>query len=101
MKTIKMIKFGKYLSGRDNGRHAYDFFKKEIEKMPKDEQIFCDFQDVLLLAPSYCDEVFGEIQNELPGKLVIDESINNALKKAFEVVAEVRNLKFEYGKNKD
>ena len=99
MKTIEMKKFGKYLSGRDNGKHAYDFFMKEIDKMAKDEKIFCDFQDVLLLAPSYCDELFGEIQANLSGKIVIDDNINSALKKSFDVVGEVRELEFVYGKN--
>lgn len=99
MKTIKLKKFGKYLAGRDNGKHAYDFFMKEIDEMTEDEKIFCDFQDVLLLAPSYCDELFGEIQENLSDKIVIDENINSALKKSFDVVGEVRKLEFVYGKS--
>ncbi len=67
--------------------------------MPKDEKIFCNFQNILLLAPSYCDELFGEIQENLPNKLVIDKNIGNALKKAFDTVAEVRDLEFVYGES--
>ena len=96
MKTIEMRKFGKYLAGRDNGKHAYDFFMNEINNMADDEKIFCNFDGVLLLAPSYCDEVFGEIQTNLPGKIVIDENINSALKKSFDVVGEVRKITFIY-----
>ena len=96
MKKIHLKTFGKILMGREEGRNSYHVFKEKLSDIPSDEKVFCDFTDVMVMAPSFCDEVFGEIEVESPGRLVIDKEVNLAIKKAFETVEQTRKIKFEF-----
>jgi len=97
MKRIHLKTFGKILMGREEGRSSYHVFKEKLSEIPDGEKAFCDFTDVMVMAPSFCDEVFGEIEAESPARLVIDQNVNLATKKAFETVEQARKIKFEFG----
>jgi len=95
MHRIFINTFGKFLVGREEGESAYHAFLKQINQFP-DEQIFCDFTGVVVLAPSYCDELFGEIEKEFPGRLVIDKAISHAFLMAFKTVEDSRGFAFTF-----
>lgn len=100
MKSIDIAqKFGKFLIDRDSGRDVYEILKREIESLKNNEKLFFDFSGVIILNPSFCDEVFGQIEQNYPGKVVMDKNANHALMVAFETVEETREIKFNFGKN--
>lgn len=97
MRKIFMNKFGKFLSNRDEGRNAYPIIRQAIEQMADDEKIFVEFEGVLALNPSFCDELFGSLHEEFPDKIIISKNIGTAFKAAFDTVEETRGTKFSFG----
>lgn len=98
MKSINMgQKFGKFLIDRDSGRDVYEILKREIKELKGDEKLFLDFSGVVILNPSFCDEVFGQIEQDFPEKMIVDKNANHALMVAFETVEETRGIKFNFG----
>lgn len=97
MKKIFLKSFGIYLNGREEGASAFQILEKEILSLQKGEQLFFDLSDVIVLAPSWCDEFFGEAEKKHSGRIVIDNSIHMGLKKSFDVVAEARDISFSFG----
>jgi len=95
-KTIEMIKYGKFLHGREEGHMAYSRLAEIIESTKDLDYLNFDFTNVLVLAPSYCDEVFANLHLKYPGKIKIPASISHAFKVAFETVEETRDVKFDY-----
>lgn len=89
-------KFGKFLIDRESGKSVYEILKRKIQSLEKSEKISMDFSEVVILNPSFCDEVFGNLVNEHPAKIVI-KNANHAHKVAFETVEETRGIKFTYG----
>ena len=96
MKTIRMQTYGDFLTSREDGKQAYEAIKRDFLTSHPDIQFFCDFQGVKVLAPSYCDEVFGNWQEEFPNSLVLDKNMNHALKAAFDTVQETRGVHFHF-----
>lgn len=97
MKKIYLKTFGIYLNGRDEGARAFAVLQNDITKLKEDERLFFDLSDVVVLAPSWCDEFFGEAEMQYPQRIVIDESVHAGIKKSFEVVSDARNVQFTFG----
>ena len=68
------------------------------DSLPEKEQLFFDLSDMRALAPSWCDEFFGEAAVHYPNRIVIDETIPMGLKKSFEVISDARKIDFSFGK---
>lgn len=96
MKTISIKSFGEFLVGREEGHQAYEVFKRDYADKDPHETFLCDFTGVKILAPSYVDEVFGRLQEEYPGRFILDQNIPHALRVAFDTVEETRKLRFSY-----
>jgi hypothetical protein len=96
MKTIFIGKqFGKYLLGRQEGVDSFNAFEQITENFRNNkEKIFCDFSEVLVLNSSFADEMFGEYERKYPRTIILDTSMNNTCKKAFEVLQEVHGTTF-------
>lgn len=100
MKSINIgQKFGKFLIDRDSGRDVFEILKREVEAFKDGEKLFLDFSGVVILNPSFCDEVFGQLEQSFPGRVVMDKNANHALMVAFETVEETRGVKFEFREN--
>ena len=92
--VIKMSKYGKFLQSREEGLVAFNKINEMIEiSDPQDKFIF-DFDGVLVLAPSYCDEVLGQLNYKYPNRIIIGSGINHALQVAIDTVEETRGMKF-------
>ncbi len=91
-----MIKYGKFLYGREDGHLAYSTLADLIETHPEIEYFLFDFSHVLVLAPSFCDEVFANLHIKYPNKIQIPSNITHAFHVAFETVEETRNIKCNY-----
>lgn len=97
MKKKFLKSFGIYLNGREEGSAAFKILEQELLSLPEKEQLFFDFSDVIVLAPSWCDEFFAEAELRYPKRVIIDETIHAGLKKSFDVVAEAREISFSFG----
>jgi hypothetical protein len=89
-----MNRYGKFLHSREEGELAYKKIRDLLEKT-SDNFIF-DFEGVLVLAPSYCDEVFGKLQVNFPNRIKIKNNTSHGLKVAFETVEETGGLNFDW-----
>ncbi len=98
MKKKLLQSYGIYLGGREEGRTAFQSLKRELDSLPKTEQLFFDFSGMRAIAPSWCDEFFGEAAIHYPGRVIIDETISMGLKKSFEVISDARKIDFWFGK---
>jgi hypothetical protein len=94
--TIPIKLFGDFLLNRENGKQAYDVLKRDYFLQQPNELFLLDFTGVKVLAPSYCDEVFGQLTEEYPDKIRILEPVGDALKAAFNAVQETRGVHFVY-----
>jgi hypothetical protein len=92
---IEMKKYGKFLHGREEGSFAFRKLREEVLGSPETVFVF-NFDDVLVLAPSYCDEVFANLHLEFPNRIKIASSITHAHRVAFETIEETRGIKFGY-----
>lgn len=98
MKKKLLKSYGIYLGGREEGRTAFQYLKRELDSLAEKEQLFFDLSDMRALAPSWCDEFFGEAAVHYPNRIVIDETIPMGLKKSFEVISDARKIDFSFGK---
>ena len=96
MNVIRMNKFGEFLTSRENGMQAYILIKKMIQNASPEDPFLVDFGGVKVLTPSYCDEVFGNLEKENPKKLKYDKNLAKSLRTAFDVIAETRDLNFRF-----
>ncbi|MDX1918207.1 MAG: DUF4325 domain-containing protein [Candidatus Caenarcaniphilales bacterium] len=97
MKDIFLHLFaGEYLIGREEGSRAFALIDRDLFQKYPEEKFFFNVNGVKVLAPSFCDEVFGELQIKYPGRLFIDCKISEGLKSSFDVIEETRNIKFDY-----
>ena len=96
MKKVFMKTFGKLLMGRDDGANALIAFRQQHGSDLTDSSVFFDFQDVPVLAPSFGDEFFTPLEQEYPGKIIIDNKINLAVRKAFETIEQTQKIKFTF-----
>ena len=68
-----------------------------MRDVPEGEQLFFDFSDITMLAPSWCDEFFGEAVEKYPGRIILDESLISGIRESFKAVEDARGISFEYG----
>ncbi len=97
MKKVFLKAYGTVLVGRKDGTEAFVALERNMRDMPEGEVLFFDFSDIITFAPTWCDEFFGEATIKYPGRIVIDESIGEGLRKPFEVIAEARKIAFTFG----
>jgi hypothetical protein len=96
MKIINLrIYCGEYLYGRDDGERAFEALLRDFQALPN-ESFFFDFSEVRMLAPSFADEVFGELALKFPERLFLDSKISLGLKPSLDVIEETRDVKFNY-----
>lgn len=96
METINIAqKFGKFLIDRESGKNVYEILKRKVGEFKKDEKLFLDLGGVTILNPSFCDEVFGNLESEHHGAVAI-QNASEAHKVAFETVEETRGVKFTF-----
>ena len=70
MQKAFLKSYGTFLFGRAEGAEAFAALEKNMRDMPEGEQLFFDFSDITMLAPSWCDEFFGEAVEKYPGRIM-------------------------------
>jgi hypothetical protein len=89
---------GKFLVTREEGRNAFAVLSPRVALLQSEhDRLFFDCNGVIALSPSYCDELFGQLEVSFPGAIILDQQMSHALRVAFETVEETRNVKFTFG----
>ena len=88
--------FGDFLLGREDAQLAYQAIQRDYLHHDTSTTFYVDFEGVKVLAPSYCDELFGKLEEELPNRFYFDPDMKHALKAAFQTVEATRKVHFNF-----
>lgn len=89
MKII-MKKFGTTLTSRPAGKEAFLAFQPTLREMKKGETIEVDFEDVLVLGPSWADEFITPLLERYKDKVVLVNTKNPSVKATLELLQSIR-----------
>lgn len=89
MKII-MKKFGTTLTSRPAGKEAFLAFQPTLKEMKKGETIEVDFEDVLVLGPSWADEFITPLLERYKDKVVLVNTKNPSVKATLELLQSIR-----------
>lgn len=79
--TVHLKKFGRVLSARPYGQHAWLSIQPLLtKKISAKEKIFIDFGGVRVLGPGWADEFISSIINRYPKQVVLLPSDNLSVK---------------------
>ncbi|MBU0579060.1 STAS-like domain-containing protein [Patescibacteria group bacterium] len=81
MMTIQLKKFGSTLVSRPSGKEAWLAFQPMLSQIKRNEEIIVNFDDVIVLTPSWADEFLTPLKNHF-GKQVYLHNIDNPSVKA-------------------
>ncbi len=73
---ITLKKFGTTLVSRPSGKEAWLAFQPVLNEISGDEEIIVDFDDVVVLTPSWADEFLTPLQKQFNDRVKL-HNINN------------------------
>lgn len=82
---IKLVKFGDFLISRPDGKEAYLAAKAYTLPKDKKEKIVFDFENVLVMAPSWADEFVTKIMQDYKDVEFVNTS-NKSVKGTLEIL---------------
>jgi len=97
-KVIKLLQFGKQLSGREEGQEAYEILVKELASLPKQGILLIDLSDVIMMNSSFGDQALGVLlENIQQGhfgakKVFFTGTINPVVNSCLDRIAEIRKV---------
>lgn len=94
---LQLEKFGKTLISRELGSEALKAFQSTLREIGPEESLEIDFSGVLTLSPSWGDEFFSPLLNQLNDRLVILSSDNLSVLATFKILQEVNKHSFNLG----
>ena len=86
---IEVRKYGDLLVSRPTGREALAAMVAYLPQHVPGEPIELDFEGVLVVAPSWLDEVLHGLRERFGGEVHCLPSKNSSLRKSLEVLGEV------------
>jgi hypothetical protein len=69
---ITLSKFGSTLVSRPSGKEAWLAFQPTIKDVPENEEIIVDFENVIVLTPSWTDEFLRPLKSKYPNVTLIN-----------------------------
>lgn len=73
---IQLNKFGTTLVSRPSGKEAWLAFQSILKNISEEEEVIVDFQDVVVLTPSWADEFLTPLKNRFKEQVKL-RNINN------------------------
>lgn len=73
---IPLKKFGTTLVSRPSGKEAWLAFQPVLNEISEDEEIIVDFQDVVVLTPSWTDEFLTPLQKQFKNRVKLHNISN-------------------------
>lgn len=74
---LLMRNFGEKLDSRPAGREAWLAIQPKLREAQPDEEITLDFEEVLLLTPSFADEFVTSLINDYPNPIILEHTSDN------------------------
>ncbi len=91
--NIVLKKFGTILVSRPNGKEAYLAFQPLLNELKDDENIEIDFNDVVVLAPSWADEFITPLKEKYKERVILNKTDNISVKATLELLEEIQKKK--------
>lgn len=89
--TIHLKKFGRTLSARPYGQHAWLSIQPLLaKKISSKEKIFIDFSGISVLGPGWADEFISSLMEKYPGQVSLLPSDNKSVQLSLEFVTKNR-----------
>lgn len=84
---IPLKKFGTTLVSRPSGKEAWLAFQPVLNEILEDEEIIVDFQDVVVLTPSWADEFLTPLYKRFNGKVKLHNIDNPSVTATLAILA--------------
>ena len=92
---IIINKFGAILTSRKDGKEAFLAIQPRLKDIENDEIINIDFEDVLVLSPSWADEFVVPLKEKYKNKTLFkNTSFNASVKETLELLGEIHGVDF-------
>lgn len=91
--NISLKKFGTTLVSRPNGKEALLAFQPILNELKDDEKIEIDFDDVIVLSPSWADEFITPLKERYKDRVILKASDNISVKGTLELLEETKEEK--------
>ena len=84
---IELKKFGTTLVSRPSGKEAWLAFQPTLNDVPKNEEVIVDFDDVVVLTPSWADEFLTPLLTRFKGRVKLRNTGNASVKATMEILS--------------
>lgn len=88
--------FGSILSGREEGKDAFDKLDGLFKTLPVATILSIDVTRVQILNPSFADETIGSLLVKYPGRVELSGEPSLPIKKSLETVEETRGIQIPF-----
>ena len=88
MITIQLKKFGTTLVSRPSGKEAWLAFQPMIDKIDKNEEIVVNFEDVIVLTPSWADEFLTPLNDRFGKQVRLQNTDNHSVKATLSILSQ-------------
>ncbi len=84
---VTLKKFGTTLVSRPSGKEAWLAYQPVLNEASEDEEIVVDFQDVVVLTPSWADEFLTPLYKRFNGKVKLRNTDNPSVTATLAILA--------------
>lgn len=84
---IQLKKFGITLVSRPSGKEAWLAFQPVLNEISRDEEIIVDFDDVIVLTPSWADEFLTPLQKQFKNRVKLHNIDNPSVVATLAILA--------------
>ena len=84
---VTLKKFGTTLVSRPSGKEAWLAYQPVLNEASEDEEIVVDFQDVVVLTPSWADEFLTPLYDRFNGKIKLHNTDNPSVTATLAILA--------------
>ncbi|MBI5414634.1 DUF4325 domain-containing protein [Candidatus Peregrinibacteria bacterium] len=90
MLIIQLKKFGTTLTSRPAGKEAFAAFQPILRNINLDTRIRIDFDEVLVLGPSWADEFLTPILEKYKDRVTLDNTENPSVQATLELLQDIK-----------
>lgn len=84
---IPLKKFGSTLVSRPSGKEAWLAFQPVLNEVSENEEIIVDFNDVVVLTPSWADEFLTPLQKRFNNRVKLHNTDNPSVAATLAILA--------------
>jgi hypothetical protein len=92
--VVQLKKFGITLVSRPAGKEALLAFRSTFSELKNEEKLVIDFEDVVVLTPSWIDEFLTPLVKEADTKIELINTSNPSVKASLEIITQQHGIDF-------